>query len=1442
VVQDGTLGTPMLAFESHIPYLLQFTGDNGINPMGFVHLQEAPIFRRRGAVLQSDDVNNPHCLKSEVDLLLEGICTQDLIWTQDTTNPLGRKHDTHISETVEDEPPIKFVSSNEFSASSEGFLFVSDASVPLTLCEVEMDINASHFRLRHDDHSYSKFSSSAQSQGFGNELWVEESARRRSEGLPAEIPPEHPSTQTSHRARDTVELDFQERLERIQKKGRALHMLAQKYSASVAVDETSASALQFTPFHRDVALYAAMGDPNQALDQSDLEALPPDWLATQAEELRAAAQGYSLVIGTRTDGDTVNGPVSAAKAEPMNVNVRSSGDISHRASSRTKVAASSEIVNTEQANRFQYPDSDGEENEESSATDEIDAIFSCTQREKANASCKADLRITSDFETIASTNEADHSLHNDESGAADKRKETKIAADLNTKADHSRRRLDIMNVFSKRLKNAGAGRDYSGQEMQKSQAGKDNSVSLDSAQRVRFTLPGTGNEKLNTPETRESHSSHNLSDSPGANLARLNNPQTEWPTLSQMLSLDATADNTSVRRLHDRLYGSPDSLTPTNPDIMNTKICIRPQILAPLASDLVYSHDHLHFTCDGDRMACPSVVNTALHVRGLLHDDSKRTVRRVGGRTIEIRHCNDLPPFGGSDLLSDCISAAASMCDSVHNKLVPHIAKARCLLPTFLSPKPSTIWQQQSSTLTDPASHKRPFQQDIAMSKQSQVATPPRTCTPHLQMKWDLRPPLSGESDKEFGDISRFKVLSIEILCCCRAKDGQDLLPNPKFDPVLCIAWDLHDSLTSPMHEVARQSRGLLCVASASMRNLKGLGLAAHTQLAVFDNELDLLLSFAELVERSDPDVLTGYEVQRASLGYIIDRGSVLGLEMLKILSVAPTQPAPRRNDFDTYAEEHESGIFITGRIVLNLWRRMRAELKLNSYSLCAVSKNLLKQPWPHFSPQQLLLWYNSPLTMYRALTHLLGLASVNQELLKALDLVRRTSESARLYGIDFFSVLTRGSQYHVEAALLKAAHRRGFILLSPNKSRVAGQAPLSVIPLVMEPLSQFYGDPVVVLDFQSLYPSMMIAYNLCFSTIIGSLKQGRPSDFESSYDPYGCIDTHEVLGVISYPERYTALATFSHDLLSQPGNVSSGSCDAEEKLGNPSKGSRQPFLSPNGTLFCRKDVRLGILPQMLKEILETRQMVKRAMKRYAAIPRTDIGSSSQGLDYTVLQRVLDARQLSIKLLANVIYGYTAASFSGRMPMSELADAIVQCARSTLEHAISVVNSRKEWAAHVVYGDTDSMFVHLPGRSKDQAIIIGQEIARTITAMNPPDVILKFEKVYFPCILASKKRYVGAAYESPDQESHFDAKGTETIRRWRPCFMTFLDGLNCGHVCYMCAGINVLWWQKFKRVAYVCCLRPGMCQEYEIMFDGSLKRSSKALIEFSCKTSYSARK
>lgn len=43
----------------------------------------------------------------------------------------------------------------------------------------------------------------------------------------------------------------------------------------------------------------------------------------------------------------------------------------------------------------------------------------------------------------------------------------------------------------------------------------------------------------------------------------------------------------------------------------------------------------------------------------------------------------------------------------------------------------------------------------------------------------------------------------------------------------------------------------------------------------------------------------------------------------------------------------------------------------------------------------------------------------------------------------------------------------------------------------VIEPKKGYYGDPIATLDFSSLYPSIMMAHNLCYTTLL----QGNAKD-----------------------------------------------------------------------------------------------------------------------------------------------------------------------------------------------------------------------------------------------------------------------------------------------------------------------------------------------------------
>ncbi|KXG46096.1 C4-type zinc-finger of DNA polymerase delta [Penicillium griseofulvum] len=477
--------------------------------------------------------------------------------------------------------------------------------------------------------------------------------------------------------------------------------------------------------------------------------------------------------------------------------------------------------------------------------------------------------------------------------------------------------------------------------------------------------------------------------------------------------------------------------------------------------------------------------------------------------------------------------------------------------------------------------------------------------------------------------------------------------------------------------------------------------------------ELDLINRFIDLVRYHDPDIITGYEVHNASWGYVIERArKKYDFDICEELSRTKSHSNGRfGKEADQWGFNHSSSVRITGRHMFNIWRAMKGELNLLQYTMENVVFHVLHRRIPHYSPKDLTQWHQSgkPRNILKVVEYFSSRVQMNLEILEANELAPRTSEQARLLGIDFASVISRGSQFKVESLMFRIAKPENFILVSPSRKQVGQQNALECLPLVMEPQSDFYTSPLLVLDFQSLYPSVMIAYNYCYSTFLGRAMHWRGRD---------------KMGFMDYKRQPRLL-----ELLIDKINI-----------------------APNGMMYAKQEVRQSLLAKMLSEILETRVMVKNGMKA--------------DKDDRALQRLLNNRQLALKLIANVTYGYTSASFSGRMPCSEIADSIVQTGRETLEKAIAFIHSIERWGAEVVYGDTDSLFVYLKGRTRDQAFDIGEEIAEAVTNLNPRPIKLKFEKVYHPCVLLAKKRYVGFKYEHRNQkEPDFDAKGIETVRR-----------------------------------------------------------------------------
>ena len=469
-------------------------------------------------------------------------------------------------------------------------------------------------------------------------------------------------------------------------------------------------------------------------------------------------------------------------------------------------------------------------------------------------------------------------------------------------------------------------------------------------------------------------------------------------------------------------------------------------------------------------------------------------------------------------------------------------------------------------------------------------------------------------------------------------------------------------------------------------------------------NEKQNIEAVSKKIRALDPDILFGHVLEEQSWGYLFDRAKTLLIPKFTHLigRLVKTKSLPNavltRHQFEMPVETG----YVPGRLLVNNWRLLKSEgLSDNKgYSLQAFVHTMLDARFPLYSSYSLSHWYLSSnhYLRQRAINYCFKYLFLSFQVCHSV--YNRTSEFARSYGLEWSDIWNRGSQFRVESYLFRGAKLESFILASPSPQMVRQMRPMVALPLVMEPIAGYYNDPVIVLDFQSLYPSIIIAYNLCFSTALG--------------------DSKGYLGFLEGP--------FAPDLIPEDHNI--------ETL-------------RNGSRFVKRHYREGLLGRLVKEILNLRLPLKKFAKNNSA---------------TSLGTLMDHRQLALKLMASVIFGYTAAGYSGRMPCSTLADAIVDMGRFILESSIRYLAEAYPHLG-VIYGDTDSLFILAPGYSVQGALQLGELLARKISKLFPDPVTLAFEKVYCPCFMLTKKKYVGHKWTTNSSfQAELDAKGIEVVR------------------------------------------------------------------------------
>jgi len=185
-----------------------------------------------------------------------------------------------------------------------------------------------------------------------------------------------------------------------------------------------------------------------------------------------------------------------------------------------------------------------------------------------------------------------------------------------------------------------------------------------------------------------------------------------------------------------------------------------------------------------------------------------------------------------------------------------------------------------------------------------------------------------------------------------------------------------------------------------------------------------------------------------------------------------------------------------------------------------------------------------------------------------------------------------------------------------------------------------------------------------------------------------------------------------------------------------------------NGSKFVQPKIREGIVPQIVKYLLETRSKIKKEMEKEKDPER---------------KRYLYAKQYAFKTVANAFYGHLGY-IRAKLYVVDTANAITGTGRDIIQKTKEIVETKSSYK--VIYADTDSVMVGLKTEDVKEAFKIGKDLVNLINEGIHHILDMKIESVFKTLLILSKKRYACWNFESTDDfQGSIVTKGIETVRR-----------------------------------------------------------------------------
>ena len=308
--------------------------------------------------------------------------------------------------------------------------------------------------------------------------------------------------------------------------------------------------------------------------------------------------------------------------------------------------------------------------------------------------------------------------------------------------------------------------------------------------------------------------------------------------------------------------------------------------------------------------------------------------------------------------------------------------------------------------------------------------------------------------------------------------------------------------------------------------------------------------------------------------------------------------------------------------------------------------------------------------------------------------------------------IFLRGQGIKIYSAIVYNASKRNQIIMSQENEE--GDNSYEGAIVLPPKIGMYLDQPIPVLDFNSLYPSNMIAFNLSPDTLV----------YVKTFNAQGKKISHEGSDGEEFISKGYKIDEISYDIKNPDGRVTCG------------------FVQPN------EDVRtIGVIPQTLDILLKKRKETRKLMET--------IKDESQ-------KSVLNGLQLAYKTVANSVYGQ-AGSRTSPIRKLEVAACTTAAGRDRIQFAKKIVE--EEFKGEIIYGDTDSIFIKFPTKDLQESMDLAKKAADKITSLCRKPYKIEYEKTFFPFILFCRKRYVGLMYEDDIHKCKRKTMGIALKRR-----------------------------------------------------------------------------